>query len=228
MEGNTTPHSSNEYDKSVRETIPLYEQFHTETIDFIKNYQKEPSRWLDTGSGTGYLIEKAYPFFKKTQFIACDPSKSMLEESKKRLRGMIQENIKWVDSVASEQLEDHVKEKVDVVTAILAHHYLTKEERTKATQNIYNLLNEEGIYITFENVYPASEKSVELGLKRWSNFQILSGRDEKEVFKHTKRFNQAYYPITLQDHLELLKETGFRTYDIFWYSYMQVGLYAIK
>jgi tRNA (cmo5U34)-methyltransferase len=46
--------------------------------------------------------------------------------------------------------------------------------------------------------------------------------------KHTKRFNSEYFPITVKEHLELLKETGFQTVELFWRSHVQAGFYAIK
>ena len=187
-----------------------------------------PYKWLDTGGGTGYLIEKAYPSFKNTHFILADPSKDMLAQARIRLKHIPKQNIEILTPISSQDLAGNIKGKVDVITALLAHHYLDKNGRKNATKNIYDLLSEGGIYVTFENVYPSSEKGTELGLKRWSDFQIKSGRAENEVLKHTKRFNMGYYPINLEEHLDLLEQTGFKVYEVLWYAYMQVGLYAIK
>lgn len=225
---NSTPHSTDAYDQSVRATIPFYEQFHKETINFIKHYHSQPKTWLDTGCGTGELIAKAFSFFKDVQFTMCDPSESMIEAAKEKLQFIPEDKIKWKPNVSSVQLNEFINEPMDVATALLSHHYLSKEERQEATQTIYQLLKDGGIYITFENIYPASEMGTEIGLKRWAEFQIAAGRDEKEVLSHTKRFNKAYYPITLKEHLELLQQAGFKTYDVLWYSYMQAGFYGIK
>lgn len=35
-------------------------------------------------------------------------------------------------------------------------------------------------------------------------------------------------PITIEEHLCLLKECGFKSADILWTSYMQAGFFAIK
>jgi tRNA (cmo5U34)-methyltransferase len=46
--------------------------------------------------------------------------------------------------------------------------------------------------------------------------------------KHAARFNSEYFPVTVQEHLTLLRETGFKTAELFWKSHMQAGFYAIK
>lgn len=225
---NITPYNACEYDMNVRKTIPYYELFHYETIDLLKTIKPEAKTWLDTGCGTGFTIEKAYPYFQNTYFILCDPARNMIEESKKRLKNIPKEKINIMEPISSQDLDIKITNKVDIITAIQAHHYLEKDERKKATENCYKLLNENGVYVTFENIHPIFNEGVEIGLKRWMNFQIIAGRDKHEVEEHGKRFDKNYFPITVKDHLDLLKEVGFKVYEIFWYSQMQAGFYAIK
>jgi tRNA (cmo5U34)-methyltransferase len=51
---------------------------------------------------------------------------------------------------------------------------------------------------------------------------------EKAVVEHRKRFGANYFPLTVQEHLELYYRIGFSTVELFWYSYMQAGFFAIK
>ena len=36
------------------------------------------------------------------------------------------------------------------------------------------------------------------------------------------------FPITIEQHLEMLKNAGFKSVNILWVSYMQAGFWAIK
>ena len=47
----------------------------------------------------------------------------------------------------------------DVITAIQAHHYLDRDSRKVATENCFRILKDHGIYVTFENIRPLSEKA---------------------------------------------------------------------
>ena len=74
MGDNTTPHSASSYDAQILNTIPYYDFFHHETIKLITAAQVKPRFWLDTGCGTGTLVQKAASSFKDTIFIMTDPS----------------------------------------------------------------------------------------------------------------------------------------------------------
>ncbi len=86
MPDNSTPHPASKYDAQIRNTIPYYDNFHAETIHFIKAMGMSPKLWLDTGCGTGSLIEQAFDVFKETTFILADPSPEMMNEAKKKLQ----------------------------------------------------------------------------------------------------------------------------------------------
>jgi tRNA (cmo5U34)-methyltransferase len=90
------------------------------------------------------------------------------------------------------------------------------------------LLKNKGLYITFENIRPSSKKGIENAKKYWSAFQFSKGKGTETVKDHMKRFDSEYFPITIEDHLTLLKTCGFQTVELFWYSYMQAGFYCIK
>jgi len=225
---NTTPYQACEYDKNVRLTIPFYELFHTETIDLVKAMKPDAKAWFDTGCGTAYLVENALPHFPRTAFVLADPSQAMLNEAKRRLQNIQPERVKFLDSAATEGLRGNLSPQPEVITAIMCHHYLMPEKRWDATAVCFNLLAQQGLYVTFENIRPHCEETVKLSLERWKRFQISKGRDISAVEEHVKRFNKEYFPITVDEHLDLLKSCGFRVAELFWYSQMQAGFYAIK
>ena len=55
-----------------------------------------------------------------------------------------------------------------------------------ATENCFDLLNEDGVYITFENIKLDTDWGIENGLKRLGNYQLGKGRNKQDVEKHTK------------------------------------------
>lgn len=116
----------------------------------------------------------------------------------------------------------------DVVTAIMSHHYLSEELRKQATKNCYKLLKQGGVYITFETIRPTSRLGMQIGLERWQNAQLLSGKDTAAVAKHINRYGIEIFPITIQEHIDILREAGFSTVEVLWVSCMQAGFYAIK
>jgi tRNA (cmo5U34)-methyltransferase len=220
---NTTPHKSSNYDRNVRQTIPFYETMHWQVIDLVKSARPDVACWLDTGCGTGYLAEIALPVFPRTCFILADPSEAMLQQARKRLQSA---RLKFLQPVGSQDLD--VDAAVQVVTAIQCHHYLRAPERQRAVQSCYRVLEPGGLFITSENVAPYTDQGIAIGLERWKHFQIEQGRAPSTVENHLKRFNTAYFPITVSEHLTLLKTTGFQAVELFWLSHVQAGFYAVK
>ncbi|MBN1401039.1 MAG: class I SAM-dependent methyltransferase [Anaerolineae bacterium] len=226
---NATPHVSTHYDRQVRETIPFYETMQHEAVDLVQGIKPQADCWLDTGCGTGYLLELALSRFPRTRFLLADPAEAMLAQARARLEAKAQGRVTFLFPVCSQDLAACLdRERPDVVTAIQCHHYLDRAGRRAAVEACFAVLKDEGLFVTIENIAPATERGVRIGLERWGRFQRAQGRSDETVAAHLLRYNAAYYPITLREHLELLQLVGFRTVELFWYAQMQAGLYAIK
>jgi tRNA (cmo5U34)-methyltransferase len=225
---NATPHPPEDYDAQISHVLPYYSFFHQETINLVKSLPSSPKVWMDTGCGTGSLVNKAIEEFLDTKFLLLDPSEGMLEQAKVKLSFYPEGKVVFLKASSTQEFSQELEEKPDVITAIQCHHYLSPEDRALATRVCHNLLKEGGIYITFENIRPLTEEGVTIGKRYWGKFQSLHGRNQEEIQKHLERFDTEYFPITVEEHLKLLREAGFRTVELFWYSYMQAGFYCIK
>jgi tRNA (cmo5U34)-methyltransferase len=225
---NSTSHTSASYDVEVITTIPYYATFHSETIDLILTIKPDAPVWLDSGGGTGYLPEQALPRFPGTHFLLSDPSPAMLDKARQRLTGISSDRLTILPPLRSEELAGRLPLDPDVVTAIQCHHYGGAEARHSATRTIYSLLPAGGVYVTFENIRPDTPEGTSLGLDRWLEFQRRQGRPDAVVEAHRGRFDTEYFPITIRQHLDLLRESGFSVAELFWRSQMQAGFYAIK
>ena len=217
------------YDNVVRQIMPFYDTIQSETVDLVRTLKSDVKQWLDTGCGTGNLVEIALRFFPDTNFVLTDPTELMLKRAVDRLQAFPEKRVRFLPPTPSEDLLSYENVlKPQVITAILCHHYFNKQQRRTATDVCYRLLEADGVFISVENIMPDSLQGTQLGLERWKRFQIEHGRESVQAEKHTKRFNYEYFPITVKEHLELLKETGFQTVELFWRSHVQAGFYAIK
>jgi tRNA (cmo5U34)-methyltransferase len=221
---NLTAHASADYDAEIRKTIPYYDAFHRETIGLVAAYDPRPDVWVDTGGGTGALVEQAHRRFPATRFYLADPAAAMLARARSRLSALRRVTI--LDPVDSQHLS--VAEPADVVTAILAHHYLDPAERTRATRNCRGLLRRGGLFVTFENIKPATPEGTEIAQQIWADFQLDQGRSSEAVRSHLARFGVDYFPLTVDEHLRMLRECGFRVVELLWHSVMQAGFACVK
>ena len=228
MNDNLSPYSAAEYEEGIRKTLPFYEVFFSETINLVNYLKPGVTVWLDTGCGTGSLISRAHPVFPNTTFLLSDPSSEMLGKAKEALKGILGGSLKIVGNVRTENLPAITPNRPQVITAILVHHYSSKEERYAATKKCYELLVDDGLYITFENMSPVTEDGKRIALGRWKAFQLSQGKTEEEANSHVGRYGKSYFPISIEEHMNILKACGFRIVELFWFSIMQAGLYGIK
>ena len=219
---NATPHSAIAYDAGVRRTIPYYDVIHGEVLSFIEALPERPRTWLDTGCGTGALVERALPRFPDTRFVVADPSPAMLTVARERLT---EPRVTVLPPCGTNDLPADC---FDVVTAIQCHHYLDRSGRQAAVGVCFDRLRPGGVFVTSENVRPLSRTGLDLGLRHWARFQERAGKSSAEVAAQLARFDREYFPITLEEHLLLYREAGFVAVEVLWYSYLQAAFYAVK
>lgn len=67
-----------------------------------------------------------------------------------------------------------------------------------------------------------------IALEKWKNYQIKQGKSREESRRHMERYGKEYFPITLPEHMELMRNCGFKVVEIVWLSNMQVGFWGMK
>lgn len=174
------------------------------------------------GCGTGTLEQVALQRFQSVKFTALDPSEQMLEQARTKLEG------NPVEYICSSSTNINFANRFDVVTAIQSNHYLQKSERKLVTEKVFDALKNGGIYINFENVVPEDDDIKKSELLRWGKYQQRNGKTIEEARLHNARCGVKYFPLTVSEHIQLLKDTGFLKCHVFWLSYMQMGIYGIK
>lgn len=116
----------------------------------------------------------------------------------------------------------------DVITAIQVTHYLRMDERKIALQKCYEALKDNGLFISFENFAPFTEVGKTVYLEKWRRYQLKQGKSSEECGKHIDRYGKDYFPISLSENMELMRNCGFKAVEILWLSNMQVGIWGIR
>ena len=226
MRDNKTSQPAQAYDSKIAKTIPFYWTFHEQAIDLVQEARPNPESWLDAGGGTGSLIAQAAEIFPATRFVLSDPNGPMLEMAKGKFAG--NEDIKLEYVLAGTEELALPQASFDVITAIISHHYFDVETRRKATENCLRMLKRGGIYINVESIRPSTEAGLKIGIARWYRAELRNGKTDAEVAHHLGRYGIEFFPIKIEEHLNMMREVGFSTVELFWASVMQVGFYGIK
>lgn len=222
MNDNSSAFNSAEYDEKIRQTLPYYDDFFANIVSTVRACPNPPKSWLDVGCGTGKTAEYVLKSFDIERFVFCDNSEEMLNIARGRFSA---ENTEFV---LADVRELAFRNEFDIVTAVQVNHYFKGAERALAVQKCFETLKTGGMYICFENFTPYSEIGQRLYLDRWKNFQLEQGRSPAACEEHIGRYNKEYFPITLSEQLQLMRDCGFKAAEILWLSYMQSGFLGIK
>lgn len=222
MNDNESAFSSSDYDRKIKQTLPFYEQFYEQVIELVKIFKHNAVRWLDIGCGTGKMASVAFENVDIEKFVFCDSSEEMIRIAKTRFKF---HNAEF--SVCDVQKLAYIDE-FDIITAIQVNHYMRIDERKIALQRCYKALKDNGLFISFENFEPFTDLGKSVYLKKWKVYQMKQGKSLEECQKHINRYGRDYFPISLSENLELMRNCGFKAVEILWLSNMQVGLWGIK
>ncbi|MDD3404047.1 MAG: class I SAM-dependent methyltransferase [Hespellia sp.] len=222
MGDNKSAFNAEEYDIKIKQTLPYYNDIYEQVVELVKTFHYSAIRWLDVGCGTGKMGSIALKKLRVEKFVFCDSSDEMIRMAKERFN-----NQKTEFSVCDVQKLAYTNE-FDIVTAIQVNHYLHKAERAIALRKCYEALKDDGLFISFENFAPFTDVGKSVCLEKWKRYQMEQGKSHEESNKHIERYGKDYFPISVTEHLELMRKTGFRVVEILWLSNMQAGFWGIK
>jgi tRNA (cmo5U34)-methyltransferase len=222
MKDNKSAFDSSNYDRKIKQTLPYYDEFYREVIELVKVFHKSAIKWLDIGCGTGKMGSVAFENIELEKFVFCDCSDEMIEIAKGRFH---YPNAEF--SVCDIQDLPYENE-FDVITAIQVNHYLHIDERKIALEKCYKALKDNSLFISFENFAPFTELGQSIYLEKWKRYQMKQGKSLDECQKHINRYGKDYFPISMSENIELMRNCGFKAVEILWLSNMQVGFWGMK
>lgn len=222
MNDNKSAFSSTEYNRKIKQTLPYYDELYEQVIELVKLFNYNTVRWLDIGCGTGKMGSIAFENLELERFVFCDSSDKMIKIAKERFKC---HNAEF--SICDIRKLTYANE-FNVITAIQVNHYLHINERKIALKNVYEALENNGLFISFENFAPFTDLGKTVYLEKWKRYQMKQGKNLKECESHIKRYGKDYFPISILKNIELMRNCGFKAVEILWLSNMQVGLWGIK
>lgn len=197
---------SKKYDSQRKYLIPCFEDFYHTCLPLIKSVPNA-KRVLDVGAGTGLFSQFVYEKHPHLHFTLADISSPMLSVAKERFKGM--DNFDFIELDLS---KDRIPGKYDIIISGLAIHHLEDTAKLQLYINIYNALNEDGLFINADQVSGRSILFDSLFKYEWRETVSHSGLDHEaliQAFERTRLDRLA--PLDVQ--LKMLEKAGFNEVD---------------
>jgi len=213
--------AAEKYDMQRNELIPLMDIFYGTAVELVK-INNEKGKILDLGAGTGLLTKLVIKKYPNAKYTLVDIADEMLAIAKERFETL--DNISF-------NVEDYrvgiSGGKYEAIISALSIHHLDSYEKRNLYKNIFNMLEEGGVFINADQVKGEdcdSEEIVkEYQLSYIENCSLL--REEKDDTYGRIKLDKM---DKMSVQINMLKEAGFKSVDIYYKYYNYVVFRARK
>ncbi|OHD08424.1 MAG: methyltransferase [Spirochaetes bacterium GWD1_27_9] len=212
---------ANNYDSQRKLLIPCFDDFYN-IIKEICHSTKENPKILDIGAGTGLLSKIILEKYPNAILTLIDISEKMLNIAKERF--VNNQNINYI---VCDYTKYEFKEKYDIVISSLSIHHLENKEKRKLYKKIYEILNNDGIFVNGDQFLSPYKENEEFCKKIWFEKiekTNLTEEDKKGAYDRMKMDK----PATIDENLKYLKKAGFKNTDLFYKYYVFGIIYGKK
>lgn len=224
---NVKEHFENEaaiFDNIIIKIIPYYIEMIEALLNVIYFDKTQKINVLDLGCGTGNLSKRVLDKYPNANIVCVDISQNMINIARQKLA-----DYKNVEFVVGDIEEIEFKDKYDlVVSSLVLHHLLTDDIKKNFYKIIFNMLNENGIFVNADAVIGTSKFLQDVNISSWIKYMQKSCSDEEIFSKWLKSYEQEDRPSKLIHQIEWLKEIGFHNVDIIWKYYNFAVFTGIK
>ncbi|WP_066425620.1 trans-aconitate 2-methyltransferase [Anabaena sp. 4-3] len=215
-----------DFDNGIRQLLPKYDEM---LAVITRCLPSRSSRILELGCGTGELSLKLLKHCPDAQVIALDYSPRMLEFAQakiasagygQRWTGVQADFGDW--AVNPEKL--NIGKELDGCVSSLAIHHLQDEMKLKLFQRIAASLHPNGCFWNADPTLPESSTLAEMyqaAREEWANQQRINLTEVRAKVgqSSTQGYSSQDQLATLETHLQMLTQAGFKTVAVPWKYY---------
>jgi tRNA (cmo5U34)-methyltransferase len=215
------------FDDMLIRSIPLYRECQEMVVDWCVRFAREGSSLYDLGCSTGsllLLLSKSFPAGIDLQLIGVDNSAPMLDKARAKLNDV---SIAW-DLVQAELDGDFSVSDASVVVMNYTLQFIPIDRRPLLAEKIYQGLLPGGCVVLTEKVVSESAELDGSFVEFHHSFKRDRGYSSLEISRKREALENVLTPVTLEENLNLLRQAGFRSVDVFFKWNNFAGFVALK
>ncbi len=215
------------FDDMVSRSVPFYEEMQRMTCELASDFAKPNTNLYDIGCSTATTMLAMDHFVDPSvKFIGIDNSNDMLAKAKEKVKAAGSK--RTMDFVCADMHSGMFIENASVITMLLTLQFLRPLYRERIVKTIYNGMNEQGALILIEKLTSEDTTFNRLFIDHYYDFKRRNGYSEIEISQKREALENVLIPYRLEENIELLKHSGFRSVEIFFRWYNFCGIIAVK
>ena len=216
------------FDDMLRRSVPHYHEIQDMICAIAKNFAQRNSNIYDLGCSTGTTLLKISTALRRfpVRVIGIDSSKAMLKKANRKLQ---KSGCATTCTLVEKDLNYKINfENASVIISNLTLQFIKPINRENLVSEIYKGINKNGAFILIEKVISENQKIKRTFINLYHDFKLRKGYSKSEIFRKKEALENILIPYTHEEHVRLLKKSGFRLMDVFFRWYNFCGILAIK
>ena len=215
------------FDDMLHRSVPLYDEMQRMIRELASDFAVEGTNLYDLGCSTGNTLLMLDPVVPKgVRFVGVDSSPQMLDRAREKLK---QHGVKRPCDLIHADLNRGLQiSNASVLVMSLTLQFVRPLYRHQLMRSLAAGVLPEGCLILVEKVLPAHSLLNRLFIKHYYEFKQQQGYSKLEISQKREALENVLVPYRLEENLELLKQSGFSQFDVFFKWYNFCGLLAVK
>lgn len=224
--------ADSEFSRNYRDKANIFMPFRKRLVEITKSLcaftfkDNTDIRVLDIGCGDGFFIDEFLNTFSPAAVVLADGSEDMLKAARARLKKRA--DVEYIQASFQEIIKsDVLPGEFDFIYSSFAIHHLQLPDKKHLYLKIYKALNPGGCFVHSDVIAPRSNRIEKWYLNLWrewiDQFPDKDASAGMEVIPERYKESPDDFPDSLETHLDILGETGFKDVDCFF----KYGIFAL-
>ena len=208
----------------MRKSIPDYDQGHSLILEISEFFVKQESIIYDIGCSNGELTHQLAKKYqgKKVQIIGVDCEENFIKAAK----GHSQTNRNL--TFETENAIDYKYKTCDLVILYYTLQFIQIDKRENLLLSLYKSLKKGGGLLLFEKTRQDNPRANDILNQLYTDFKLNNGYTGNEIVAKARSLKGVLEPLSTEQNLELLEQTGFYHSTIIHKTLCFDGILAIK
>ncbi|MFP4609648.1 MAG: methyltransferase domain-containing protein [Thiohalophilus sp.] len=216
---------SRAFDAHVRKSVPFYDELQRMVIELSEYFVRDQSVIYDLGSSTGTTLaqlSEAHSAKENAQFMGFDLSESMIQEARKLVD---RPNVRFFHKNI---LDVDFAPPANFIISLYTLQFLTLAERRELLTRINHGLVEGGGLLIVEKTRAETSFFEDIWMELYWDFKRRQDLTPEQILEKANSLRGVLNPLTTEENLDLLYQTGFSRIEIFFKWYSWTGFLAVK
>ncbi|MCW0223966.1 carboxy-S-adenosyl-L-methionine synthase CmoA [Campylobacter lari] len=193
------------FDDMVARSVPFYAQNLKLITQLITHFAPQNAKICDLGCSTASLLLALFEKRKDLQLSGVDNAKAMLDIARNKTSAFGAR----VDFY-EQNLDEFSFFKNDVFVATYTMQFIRPPKRQEIIDNIYQNLNDGGIFIMSEKILYEDVKISKKMIEIYENYKQDQGYSKLEIATKREALENILIPYTQNENINMLKNSGFK------------------